>query len=80
MQEDYGDVEFWPGEGPALGTRLVKGAAAFCGVCCKTWLAFSVGLMSGTSCWECGEGREHQKCDESINNWGKRERKCEVAL
>lgn len=25
-------------------------------------------------------GREHHKCDENVNNQGKRERKCEVAL
>lgn len=52
MLKDVSDIEFWPGEGPALGTRLVMGAASFCRVCCKTYLAFLVGLTSGTSCWE----------------------------
>lgn len=56
MQKDVSNIEFWPGEGPALGTRLVMGAALFCKVCCKTYLVFLVGLTSGTSCWERWEG------------------------
>lgn len=58
MLKDVSDIEFWPGEGPALGTRLVMGAASFRRVCCKTYLAFLVGLTSGASCWERRGGRE----------------------
>ena len=77
MQEDISDIEFWPGEGPASGTRLVMGTASFLQGLPQNFF----GLFSRSCEWhQLQGGGERRKCDESVNNQGKRERKCEVAL
>lgn len=76
--EDVVDVQSWPGEGVVLGVALLMGTAASLQHSLGHFYFISeVAAAAGNA---LKGGREHHKCDENVNNQGKRERKCEVAL
>lgn len=74
MVKGIGNITFWPGVGPALGEQAGDGR--------KTYLAF----FSWSHKWHQllgtlgREGGSSTSATKSVNNRGKRERECEVAL
>lgn len=74
MEKNVVDVEAWPGEGGALGGHTGDGHSSITG---QFYFVSGVAAAVGNA---LEGGREHHKCDENVNNQGKRERKCEVAL